>query len=100
MHLNRKAIAFVLGIGILTSGSFVYAADFNIDPYHSSVSFRIKHVIGKVTGHFDRFSGHFTYDAGKPQTWSAAATIDASSVNTGIDKRDTHLRSADFFDVQ
>jgi polyisoprenoid-binding protein YceI len=100
MRLSRPIAVAVLGFGILSLASAVRAADFNLDPYHSSVSFRIKHVIGKVTGHFDKFSGTFSYEAGKPQTWSAAATIEAASVNTGIEKRDNHLRTADFFDVQ
>jgi polyisoprenoid-binding protein YceI len=100
MLLRRQLAVAILGFGFLTLGSSVRAADFSIDPYHSSVSFRIKHVIGKVTGHFDKFSGTFSYEAGKPQAWSAAATIDAASVNTGIEKRDNHLRSADFFDAQ
>ena len=100
MYTSRKSAVIVLGIVLLTAGSFVSAADFNIDPYHSSVSFRIKHVIGKVTGHFDKFTGTFAYDAAKPQSWSAMSTIEANSINTGIEKRDNHLRSADFFDVQ
>jgi polyisoprenoid-binding protein YceI len=100
MHFRRKAAVAVLGFGILALGSPVRAADFNIDPSHSSVSFRIKHVIGKVTGHFDKFSGSFSYDAGKPQTWSAMSVIEAASINTGIEKRDNHLRTPDFFDAQ
>jgi polyisoprenoid-binding protein YceI len=99
MRLRRTIAVAVLGFGFLSLGSTVQAADFNIDPYHSSVSFKIKHVIGKVTGHFDKFSGTFSFDAGSPQTWSAAATIESASVNTGIEKRDNHLRTADFFDV-
>jgi len=100
MRLTRKVTVAVLGFGILALTNYVRAADFNIDPSHSSVTFRIKHVIGKVVGHFDKFSGTFSYDAGKPETWSAMASIDANSVNTGIEKRDNHLRSPDFFDVQ
>jgi polyisoprenoid-binding protein YceI len=100
MRLSRKIAVAVLGLGILSAGSLARAADFNIDPYHSSISFRVKHVIGKVTGHFDKFSGTFSYDAGKPLSWSAMATIDANSVNTGIEKRDNDLRSSVFFDIQ
>jgi len=99
MRLSRKLAVVVLGFGFLSLASAVRAADFNIDPYHSSVSFKIKHVIGKVTGHFDKFTGTFSYEAGKPQTWSAMSTIESASVNTGIEKRDNHLRTPDFFDV-
>jgi polyisoprenoid-binding protein YceI len=99
MRLRIKTAVFVSLLAVVFQGS-VRAEEFSIDPNHSSVSFRVKHVIGKVAGHFDKFSGTFNYDAGKPQTWSANATIDANSINTGIEKRDNHLRSAEFFDVQ
>jgi len=98
MHLSRKVV--IVGFGILSLGRVGRAADFNIDPYHSSVSFRIKHVIGKVAGRFDKFSGDFSFEAGKPQSWAAVATIDAASINTNIEKRDNHLRTPDFFDIQ
>jgi polyisoprenoid-binding protein YceI len=100
MRLSCKAITLVVGSWILALATVVQAAEYTIDPNHSSVSFRVKHVIGKVVGHFDKFSGTFNYETGKPQTWSAMASIDANSINTGIEKRDNHLRSADFFDVQ
>ena len=100
MRFSHKTAVVVLGFGILALGSSARAADFNIDPFHSSVSFRIKHVIGKVTGHFNKFTGDFSYEAGKPQAWKASAVIDAASVDTSIEKRDNHLRTPDFFDVQ
>jgi polyisoprenoid-binding protein YceI len=81
-------------------GAVAQAQTYALDPMHSSISFSIRHVVGKVTGHFDKFDGTFDYDAANPKSWQAAATIQAASINTGIDKRDTHLRSPDFFDVQ
>jgi polyisoprenoid-binding protein YceI len=99
MRLSRKIAVAVLSLGVLSLSSSLRAADFNIDPYHSSISFKIKHVIGKVTGHFDKFTGTFSYDAAKPDSWTAMANIDPASVNTGIEKRDNHLRTPDFFDV-
>jgi polyisoprenoid-binding protein YceI len=95
--MNRLLMAAAL-LGAF--GSVLRAETFSIDPYHSSVSFRVKHVVGKVSGHFDKFSGTFDYDAAKPQSWSTQASIESTSVNTGIEKRDNHLRSPDFFDVQ
>lgn len=90
-------------VGILTvvlGAAALQAATFTIDPNHSDVSFRVKHVVGKVSGKFDKFAGTFNYEEGKPQTWSAQASIETASINTGIEKRDTHLKSPDFFDVQ
>ncbi len=76
------------------------AETYAIDPAHSSVLFTVSHVIGRVSGHFDKFSGSFNYEPNKTSAWAAQATIDAASINTGIEKRDNHLRSPDFFDVQ
>jgi polyisoprenoid-binding protein YceI len=97
-HYHSLAVA-VLASGFLFP-AVVQAADFTIDPFHSSISFTVKHIIGKVVGHFDKLSGTFAYDEAKPAQWSSSAIIDAVSVNTGIEKRDNHLRSPDFFDIQ
>jgi polyisoprenoid-binding protein YceI len=99
--LHRRMTVVVLALMTLgLVGLSAHATNFNIDPYHSSVNFRIKHVIGKVAGHFDKFTGSFTYNEGKPSSWSANASIETASVNTGIEKRDNHLRTPEFFDVQ
>jgi polyisoprenoid-binding protein YceI len=76
------------------------AVTYRIDPEHSAVAFHIHHLIGKVTGHFDRFQGTVDYEAGRPAAWKTSATIEAASINTQSAKRDTHLRSEDFFDVE
>src|SRR4029077_15403104 len=76
------------------------AATYKIDPEHSTVVFHIHHLIGKVTGHFDRFQGTVDYEAGRPETWKTSATIAAASINTQSAKRDAHLRSEDFFEVE
>ncbi len=75
------------------------AATYTIDPDHTSVMFTVRHLVGHVTGQFDKFSGSFDYVPGKPQVWKASATIDAASVDTRVAARDKHLRSGDFFDV-
>jgi polyisoprenoid-binding protein YceI len=76
------------------------AATYNIDPEHSSVMFKVRHLVGHVTGQFDKFDGAFDYDPKNPKTWKAQATIDAASVDTKTAARDKHLRSEDFFDVE
>ncbi|HVO32615.1 MAG TPA: YceI family protein [Elusimicrobiota bacterium] len=94
-----KRSLLTLGM-VMLIGGLAQAATYTIDPMHSSISFKVKHVIGKVTGNFTKFNGTFDYDAGNPKNWTAKATIDPASINTGIEKRDTHLKSPDFFDVQ
>ena len=76
------------------------AASYDIDPQHSSVNFRIRHLVSKVSGNFGKFSGTYDYEEGKPSAWKADAKIDAASINTNVEARDKHLRSSDFFDVE
>lgn len=74
---------------------------YQIDASHSSVSFRIAHmVVGRVRGSFNDFSGSVTYAKGDPKEWAVEAVIQAASIDTGNDKRDGHLRNPDFFDVE
>jgi polyisoprenoid-binding protein YceI len=72
---------------------------YKIDAYHSEVGFTIRHLFGKVNGHFNKFTGSFVYDAQNPTASSVKVDIDPASIYTAVDKRDEHLRSADFFDV-
>lgn len=78
----------------------VWAATYKVDPDHTSVSFKIRHILSYVQGNFNKFDGSFDYEAGKPETWKAEGTIQAASIDTNVEQRDTHLRSADFFDVE
>lgn len=76
------------------------AADYIIDQDHSTVDFKIRHLLSKVRGSFNQFEGKFSYEPGKPETWNAEAVIQAASIDTNVPERDKHLRSADFFDVE
>jgi polyisoprenoid-binding protein YceI len=72
-----------------------------IDPAHSSANFSVKHMmIAKVHGGFEKLSGKLIYDANDVSKSSIEAEIDAASINTREAQRDTHLKSADFFDVE
>ena len=73
---------------------------FTIDPVHSSVSYKVRHLVSKVTGNFRKFSGTITVDPENLAATKISAEIDAASIDTGNDDRDGHLRSADFFDVE
>lgn len=73
---------------------------YSVDPVHSSVEFVARHLIGsKVRGRFTRFSGTVTI-AEPPEASSLEAEADAASVETGEERRDQHLRSGDFFDLE
>lgn len=71
-----------------------------IDSSHSSVHFSVRHlVIAKVRGAFARWSGTVQVPDGDFSKATVSVTIDASSIQTGVDQRDAHLKSPDFFDV-
>lgn len=70
-----------------------------IDPVHSEVGFSVRHMmVSKVRGKFTRFSGTLT-TVEDPLQSSVTASIDLSSITTGNEDRDNHIRSADFFEV-
>lgn len=71
-----------------------------IDPAHSNIGFKIKHLFSMVSGRFDAVEGTIVVDTEKPENSSVKVTIPAKSINTGVAKRDDHLRSPDFFDVE
>ncbi len=76
-------------------------ATYQIDPSHSSAAFTIKHMmIAKVHGGFEKLTGKFDYDPANVSKSNIDVAIDAASINTREAQRDTHLRSADFFDVE
>ena len=76
------------------------AGTWTVDPVHSEVSFVVRHMmISKVRGRFDKFEGSFT-TAENPVESTVTASVDLSSINTGQEQRDAHIRSADFFEVE
>lgn len=73
---------------------------YTIDPTHSSIDFVVRHLMAaRVRGGFTSFSGVVTVGE-TVETSSVNVEIDTASVDTGVEDRDNHLRSADFFDVE
>ncbi|AKQ65635.1 hypothetical protein A176_002547 [Myxococcus hansupus] len=73
----------------------------NLDTTHSGIHFSVRHmVIAKVRGSFRKFSGAVSLDEQNVAASSVAVTIETGSVDTGVEQRDNHLRSPDFFDVE
>jgi polyisoprenoid-binding protein YceI len=90
------AISLVFAI---TTG--VFASTWKVDTDHSSADFAIQHMaISKVKGSFENISGKVEFHESGPNPFSIELTIDTASIDTGVTKRDDHLRSADFFDVK
>ena len=73
----------------------------NIDPVHSVAEFKVKHMmISNVKGRFSKLTGALTLDESNIANSRVEAHIDAASIDTHEPQRDTHLKSADFFDVE
>jgi len=72
-----------------------------IDPAHSEINFTVRHMmISNVRGRFENFTGTVEFDPENPINSSVDVQIEAASINTREQPRDTHLRSADFFDAE
>ncbi len=77
------------------------ASTWNIDTSHSTIQFTARHmVVAKVRGRFTKWGGQIVYDPDQPAASSVQVTIEPGSLDTAEAQRDTHLRSADFFDVE
>jgi polyisoprenoid-binding protein YceI len=77
------------------------AIELQIDPAHSTATFAIKHMmVTTVRGQFGKVTGTVNYEPSDPTKTTAVVHIDASTIDTHNEKRDAHLKSAEFFDVQ
>lgn len=76
-------------------------AQWQIDPSHSTVEFAVKHMMfTTVKGRFTGVTGTISFDPTNIANASATAEIDAATISTSDNNRDTHLRSADFLEVE
>ena len=99
IHISRF-IMVVAAVGLLTGGR-VQAAEFVVDPGHSQVLFKIKHLsISTVSGQFKTFSGTCEFEPGKAESLKLNGKIVVSSIDTNNEKRDAHLKGPDFFDAK
>jgi polyisoprenoid-binding protein YceI len=74
---------------------------YTLDASHSRVGFSVRHMmITNVRGEFQKAAGEVTFDAAAPVDTRITGTIEVASINTREEKRDAHLRSADFFDAE
>ena len=95
----RLICCFAISLAICGTVAFANET-YKIDPARSTIAFKVRHMLGTAKGKFTRFNGTIGVDREQPDTSSVTVSIQAASIDTGIAKRDDHLRTADFFDVQ
>jgi len=96
----QRIIRAVTALLVLAIPAFAFATPYSIDPEHSSVGFKVRHMmVSNVKGDFGKVSGVVNIDDKDLRKSTVEVTIATASINTGVIKRDEHLRSADFFDV-
>ena len=96
----RRHLAFTFVAITLAVPAAGKASVWEIDPAHTSAQFAIRHLmVSTVRGDFRKVSGKVNLDDQDVTKSTVDATIDVASIDTGIAKRDDHLRSPDFFDV-
>jgi len=99
MRRSIRPLALALAVAVSVP-TLSHAANWELDPAHSSVAFAIRHMmISTVRGQFKTFTAKAVGDPASPATASIEATIDAASIDTANEKRDTHLKTPDFLDV-
>jgi len=104
MRIAKGVSALLVAVIMLTLASVTVsraeAATYVIDPDHSQVIFKVKHMgISTVTGRFDLMEGSYAFDDEDISKSSVETTITTASINTNKQKRDDHLKSPDFLDV-
>jgi polyisoprenoid-binding protein YceI len=86
---------------VLTNPAPTTATTWAIDPAHTAVEFSVRHMmVSSTKGRFTGVTGTLVIDEQNPENSSADVTIDAATVDTREERRDAHLRSADFLEVE
>ena len=97
----KKLALFALFLAMLLPLKLFAADEYRIDPVHSSVLFKIKHLaISNVYGKFADFRGTLKIDRENPTNNSIEAYVPVQSIDTHTPNRDNHLRSPDFLDAR
>jgi polyisoprenoid-binding protein YceI len=95
---SRIFIAAVLATAFHSSA--VANETYKFDQARSTIGFAVHQFLGATRGKFTKFDGKIDIDREHPENSSVTARIDVTSINTAIEKRDNHLRSAEFFNVE
>ena len=100
--MRNRFVAAILMTAASMAGTALHAQTSNwaIDPAHASINFEVRHMgVSNVHGSIGGVTGTVVYDEKDITKSTVEATADTTTVSTGVEKRDNHLKSPDFFDV-
>ena len=96
----KNITRILVTVALFLLPAFASASTWQIDPVHTNIQFTVRHMmISNVKGVFHKFNGAFEIDDKDITKTKASAVIDTASIDTGIEKRDEDLRSANFFEI-
>jgi polyisoprenoid-binding protein YceI len=96
-RLTSLSAALLLAVLAVRSAQ---ADTYNVDKSHSGAEFKVKHMFSKVNGKFTDFSGTINWDKADLAKSSVVFTLKSASIDTASEKRDAHLRTAEFFGAE
>jgi len=98
-YLKLATLALLTAL-MLPTAAFADVTAWAVDEAHTTVEFKVRHFFTQVPGRFNDFSGTIHYDPEDVSSSKVELTVQANSIYTNNDQRDTHLRSPDFFNVE
>ncbi len=99
--IRSPRLALALVASLAAAPALAAPATYSIDPTHASIAFKVMHIgYAQTIGFFREIEGGFTYDAEAQELGRVEVSIPASSVWTNHERRDAHVRNADFLDVE
>lgn len=93
-------LRIVAGAILAFTSSALGSETYKFDEFNSTIAFSVHQFLGTTHGKFTKFEGGIDIDRENPENSSVTARIDVRSIDTGIAKRDNHLRSAEFLNVE
>jgi polyisoprenoid-binding protein YceI len=95
-----RTTVMAIGLTAALAGPAAAAENYTVDKQHTEAAFQVRHLFTKVRGTFRDLSGSIAWDKAKPELSSVEFRLKTGSVDTGVEQRDTHLKSEDFFWVE
>ena len=100
MNIHRFPIGPLLAVFLFAPIGWAAAADYVIDPGHTSIHFRVGHFsFSKVQGGFNKITGTFSFDPADAAASKVHVVVDVSSIETNHKARDDHMRDPTYFNV-